>query len=35
MEEKLISKENLIALIGDLIKANHFVVGQDEKAKQT
>ena len=32
MEEKIISKENLISFVNDLIKDNHFVVGQDEKA---
>ncbi|KAF0151855.1 MAG: hdrE [Ignavibacteria bacterium] len=32
MEEKLISKVNLKMLVADLIKANHIVVGQDEKA---
>ncbi len=31
MEEKLITKENLTALVDDLIKANNFVIGQDQK----
>jgi len=31
LEEKLISHENLTSLIKDLIKENHFVIGQDEK----
>jgi ferredoxin len=32
MEEKLITKENLVALVDDLIKANNVVIGQDEDA---
>ena len=32
MEEKLISQENLKILVADLIKANHIVIGQDNKA---
>jgi len=32
VEEKLISQENLKMLVADLIKTNHIVVGQDQKA---
>jgi sulfhydrogenase subunit beta (sulfur reductase) len=31
MEEKLITKENLITLVGDLINANNIVIGQNTK----
>ena len=32
MEEKLISHQNLISLVSDLLKANHLVIGHDEKS---
>lgn len=32
MEEKLISHQNLVSLVSDLIKTNHLVIGQDEKS---
>ncbi len=32
MEEKLISHQNLVSLVSDLIKANHLVIGHDEES---